>query len=85
MQLSSWKDFTKRFVFCALIFDREIRLVGNLAGPSNQFDHVVFLLAFTFNLMIIQINLMIVLNITEIIKKLLIYRNFAKFALITGV
>ena len=59
MQLSSWKDFTKRFVFCALIFDREIRLVGNLAGPSNQFGHLVFS-AFTFNLMIIQINLMIV-------------------------
>ena len=43
-----------------LLFDREIRLVGNLAGPSNQFDLLVVFSAFTFNLMIIQINLMIV-------------------------
>ena len=31
------------------LFDREIRLVGNLAGPSNQYDHHHHLQQFKFD------------------------------------
>ena len=54
------------FLRNVIIFDREIRLVGNLAGPSNQYDrhrhrHHHHLRQFKqINLRIVQINLRIV-------------------------
>ena len=35
----NWKERNPSYIQDCLIFDREIQLVGNLAGPSRVYSH----------------------------------------------